>query len=200
MAEVWGRIRSNISSRGTLQVLQRPTGGAPLHRPDATFRRATAADAQAYSRDIATDSPRTFRARLTTETACYVVESRGRLLHASWVTTASAWTAELDAFVSPPPGDAYIYESFTRPEARGRGIYPFALHNICAELAARGVTRTWIAVEATNAPSIRAITKAGFDVAFELPFRRERGKVQLEPASGPRPELAESFVSETPPG
>lgn len=199
--DAWGRLRAKVtSSHGTLLVLERPTGGPPSHRSDATFRSATPADAGAYARDIATDSERTFRARLSDATRCYLVESRGRLLHASWVTTDSAWTAELDASVTPPAGDAYIYESFTRPETRGRGIYPFALDNICAVLTGRGIERAWIAVEATNAPSVRAISKAGFRPAFELSFRRERGKVVLEPPGGPHPELAHGFVSRAPQG
>lgn len=197
---VWGPLRANLGSSGKLRVLDRPTGGEPEHRPDASFRIAAPEDAAAYARDIATDSARTFRSRLSDETECYLVESRGRLLHASWVTTDSAWTLELDAFVSPPPGHAYIYESFTRPETRGRGIYPFALRNICADLAGRGIPRAWIAVEATNAPSARAISKAGFDVAFELPFHRRWGKVQVERAIGPRTEHAASFVSPAPEG
>ena len=195
------RIRSRLGTQsGVLQILERPTDGTLQHLSDASFRKATASDAPAYARDIATDSPRTFRRRLSPETGCYLVESRGRILHASWVTSGSAWTAELDAFVTPPEGDAYIYESFTRPETRGRGIYPFALHNICADLGQSSVPRAWIAVEATNAPSVRAISKAGFELAFELRFRRERGKVQVEAAIGPRSGLADGFVTEAPRG
>lgn len=201
MADVWGRVAATATaSEGRLLVLERATGGSRSHRADATFRPATEADAAAYARDIATDSQRTFRERLSTDTRCYLVESRGRLLHASWVTTASAWTAELNAFVSPPPGDAYIYESFTRPETRGRGIYPFALDNICADLAERGIPRAWIAVEATNAPSVRAISKAAFQPAFEIAFRRRRGKVQVDRPMGARAALAEGFVSSVPRG
>lgn len=199
-AAVWGGWRANLRSGGTLKVLDRATGGEPQDRPDLSFRPATTEDAAAYARDIATDSVRTFRWRLSESTKCYLVESDGRLLHASWVTTGSAWTAELDAFVSPPPGDAYIYESFTLPETRGRGIYPFALRNVCADLASRGIPRAWIAVEATNTPSVRAITKAGFELAFELRFHRRWGKVQVEAPTGPRPAATRSFVSNVPRG
>lgn len=199
--DIWGRIRSRVvSSSGILQFLERATGGSLSYRADATFRSATPDDAPLYARDIATDSERTFRDRLSEDTYCYLVESRGRVLHASWVTTASAWTGELNAFVSPPSGDAYIYESFTRPEARGRGIYPFALDNICADLGRRGVPRAWIAVEATNASSVRAISKAGFTPAFELTFHRDRGEVHMDGAEGPRADLAGVFVSAVPRG
>lgn len=195
---LWEQLRSNIDSHGTLEVLTRPTGGTPERRQELTFRRAGPGDARAYARDIATDSPTTFRRRLSAATHCYLVVSRGRLLHASWVTTGSAWTAELSAFISPPVGDAYIYESFTRPEARGRGIYPFALHNICAVLGEQGIQRAWIALEASNEPSRRAIAKAGFEPAFELRFRRRRRKVQVERPVGPLADIAEDLVSDHP--
>lgn len=195
---LWRQLRSDLDSSGTLQVLTRASGGTLQRRPDLTFRRAGPGDARPYARDIATDSPSTFRRRLSASTHCYVVESRGRLLHASWVTTASAWTAELAAFLSPPAGDAYIYESFTRPEARGRGIYPFALHNICADLWGRGIRRAWIAVETANQPSRRAISKAGFEPAFELSFRRRQRKAQVGQPIGPLAELADGFVSDRP--
>lgn len=197
---LWDQLRSSIRSDGRLLVLTRPSGGTAELRPDLTFREADLSDAAAYARHIGTDSVRTFRGRLSEETRCYLVESSGRLLHASWVTTGSAWTAELKTFVCPPDGDAYIYESFTRPETRGRGIYPFALRNICRVLAERDIGRAWIAVEATNAPSVRAITKAGFEPAFELAFHRRWLKVQVEAPSGPHPELATGFVSPLSPG
>lgn len=198
--ELWGRLRSNVRSDGTLLVFSRDSGGTIEHRPDLTFRAGDASDAAAYAREIGTDSVRTFRNRLTEESRCYLVESSGRLLHASWVTTGSAWTAELKAFVAPPIGDAYIYESFTRPETRGRGIYPFALRNICVELAEMTIPRAWIATEATNAPSIRSIEKAGFEPSFHLVFHRRRLKVQVEPPAGPHPELARGFVTADPRG
>ena len=139
----------------------------------------------------------TFRRRLSPWTQCFVVEDGSRFLHASWVTTARAWTSEIRAFISPPVGDAYIYESYTRPETRGRGIYPFALFSICAELGRQRATRAWVGVEAENAPSIRAITKAGFEHAFELGFRRSWGAVRRREPTGPLAEQGRTMVTAT---
>ena len=50
---------------------------------------------------------------------CFVVEDGDRFLHSSWVTTTGAWTREIRAYLCPPQGDAYVYESFTRADARG---------------------------------------------------------------------------------
>lgn len=177
------RVLEAFRSGGRLVILQRATGGAPDRRDDVVARRAEPADAAAYARDIGTDSPATFRARMTGHTWCYVVEGGAdRLLHATWCTISAAWTREIGACLVPPPGSAYVYESFTRSDARGRGVYPFALGSIAADLAGAGITQLWVAVEAENAASLRAVAKAGFEPVGEISFRRRWGRLQLGPA------------------
>ena len=189
-----GELRSAIGSVGTLEFLVRDTDATCDDSDELAFRAANFGDASTYARQIGTDSEATFRARLTDTTHCYLVETAGRIAHASWVTTSGAWTAELGSLVTPPPGSAYVYESFTDPALRGRGIYPFALSCICAELSTQGITEVWIGVDATNTPSIRAITKAGFEQAFSLHFRRRWGRLEVDAARGPRSEAAIALV------
>ena len=149
------------------------------HDPALVFRAATPADGDLYAREIGTDSAATFRRRLTDTTECFLVHGGDVLLHASWVTTGAAWTREIDAYIVPPEGDAYVYESFTRPQARGRGVYPFALGGICAWARDRGLERVWVAVESGNAPSLKAIRKAGFEPAYEMRYGRRGGRLTL---------------------
>lgn len=193
-ASIRGEMRAAIGSEGTLEFLVRDTQATCPESDDLSFRAATFSDAPAYASQIGTDSAATFRARLTNTTSCYLVESRGRIAHASWVTTSGAWTAELGCLVAPPSGAAYVYESFTDPALRGRGIYPFALWCICAELSSQGIEEVWIGVEATNASSIKAIVKAGFQPAFSLSFRRRWGKLEVDAARGPRTEAARAMI------
>ncbi len=189
------QARQSLWSTNELKLLVRDAPGPLQERPDVRFREATALDARLYADQIGTDSERTFLARLSDSTRCYVVEAEGGLLHASWVTTLRAWTSEIQAFMAPPPGDAYVYESFTRSDTRGRGIYPFALNGICAALAAQGAGRAWVGVEATNEPSVRAIGKAGFAEGFTLRFRRRLGVVQIRGVTGPLEEEGRGFLS-----
>ncbi len=149
------------------------------HDPGLTFRAAGADDAELYARTIGTDSAATFRRRLSRTTQCFFVFGGEELLHASWVTTGAAWTREIAAYVVPPGGDAYVYESFTRPEARGRGVYPFALRAICEWAVEAGADRVWVAVESGNAPSLKAIRKAGFEPAYEMRYGRRLGRLTL---------------------
>ncbi|MFN2586501.1 MAG: GNAT family N-acetyltransferase, partial [Actinomycetota bacterium] len=96
------------------------------------------------------------------------------------VTSSAAWTREIRAYLVPPPGDAYVYESFTAPEARGRGVYPFALASICSWAVVRDIVRVWVAVERGNAPSFRAIAKAGFEPSYSIGYARRLGRLTLD--------------------
>lgn len=188
------RIKENVSSADALIVFVRDAGGDAPQRDDLHFRRATAGDAARYAHDIGTDSVSSFTRRLSEETRCYVVETDGRLVHSSWVTLAAAWTRELRAYVTPPAGDAYVYESFTRSDARGRGIYPFALHSIGATLGSEGVGKVWVAVEEDNIPSVRAVTKAGFEEAFRIGYRRRWGRLHMSDPEGPLADIGRTFT------
>lgn len=194
-----GELRSFAGSEGTLEFLARETDVVCPERDDLTFRLATFGDAALYATEIGTDSAATFRARLSDTTWCCLVLAGDRIAHASWVTTRAAWTAELGRVVTPPPGSAYVYESFTAPDLRGRGIYPFALCRICSELATRGITRAWIGVDAANAPSVRAITKAGFESAFSVRYGKRLGRLTVQPAGGPDAAATAELLGGAPP-
>ncbi|MDQ3953854.1 MAG: GNAT family N-acetyltransferase [Actinomycetota bacterium] len=171
-----------MRSDDELIVLVRPAAAETpdLRRdPGLTVRRATAADAELYARVIGTDSAATFRRRLTATTHCFLVHLGDDLLHASWVTTSAAWTREIGGFLVPPPGDAYVYESFTHPDARGRGVYPFALAGICDWAAETRVSHVWVAVEKGNAASLKAIRKAGFEPSYTIRYARRFGRLTV---------------------
>jgi len=189
------RLKEAVSSGDELILCTREA--APLDRPGEglTLRRATPEDAHRHARDIGTDSEKSFRARLSSDVMCFVVDDGSRLLHSSWVTTTGAWTREIRAFLRPPAGDAYVYESFTREDARGRGIYPFALAGIVTTMAAEGIHNMWVGVEADNAPSRKAIAKAGFEEAFTIRYKRSFGRLTMQSPQGPKAEQARHFVA-----
>jgi RimJ/RimL family protein N-acetyltransferase len=163
-------------------------------RTDDSVRPAGPGDALAYARDIGTESPRTFRARLDDTTRCWLVTEGPRLIHASWVTSEAAWTRELRRWVRPPEGDVYIYESFTTAEARGRGAYPRALSGIASWAAQADVARLWVAVESDNAASLRAVTKAGFVVRYEVGYRRRWGRLTVDLPVGEMADCAHTMI------
>jgi Acetyltransferase (GNAT) domain len=173
-------------------------GGEPVHADDHV-RPAGPGDALGYARDIGTESARTFRARLSDATRCWLVAEGSRLIHASWVTSEAAWTRELRRWVSPPERDLYIYESFTTAGARGRGAYPRALAGIASWAAEAGIGRLWVAVEKDNAASLRAVTKSGFVVAYEVGYRRKWGRLIVELPAGEMADCARAMIRSSPP-
>ena len=180
------RLKENLASSESLIVFVRPAEGERRPVEGLILRRATAEDADRYASDIGTDSAGTFAGRLSDTTRCYVVVgSGGTFLHATWITTKAAWTRELRAYFRPPPGDAYVFESFTRSDARGKGAYPFALREICHELSTEGVARVWVAVEVDNIPSLKAVTKGGFEEAWRVTYRRRLGILRVDAPRGP---------------
>ena len=183
------RVREEVFSDNLLIVMTRASGGDPETFPGIELQQATALDAPAYEREIGTDSAKTFRGRLSEETQCYLAKSETRILHATWVTTAAVWTREVRRYFKPPRGDAYVFASFTRPEARGRGIYPFVLRALSVRLEA-STARIWIGVIGDNPASVKAVRKAGFSDAWRTPYRRRLGVLVLEPATGPLAHLA----------
>lgn len=187
------RLAQELASSDRLIFFVRAAAGARVERGGVELRFATEADADRYAVDIGTDSPRTFRARLCRGTGCFVVVSAGRIVHSTWVTRCAAWTREIRRYVRPPAGEAYVYESFTRRDARGQGLYPLALRAICAELAERSVRRVWVGVENRNVASLRAVTKASFEEALTVDHRRLFGKVVVEAEPAPS-EAARPFV------
>jgi RimJ/RimL family protein N-acetyltransferase len=179
------RLRDFVSSSDELIILARSAGGEMSERSELSFVEATESDGDRYARDIGTDSRSTFAARLSETTGCFLVAEETKLLHATWVTTRSAWTRELGGDLLVPEGDCYVYESFTRADARGRGIYPFALQGITAWAADRGIKRIWVGVEADNPASLRAVSKAGFEPELNITYRRSVGRIEVSGARCP---------------
>ena len=189
-----GRVKETLSSRNTLILNVLPAEPIKRSAEGLTFRAATQDDAEMYARDIGTDSASTFSARLADDVRCYLVEGDDKLLHSSWVTTSAAWAREIAMYLTPPRGDAYVYESFTRADARGRGIYPFALGGIVTALAAERIERVWVGVEATNLASRRAMEKAGFEEGFRVEFGRNLGRLWVGAPVGREAEIGREFL------
>jgi hypothetical protein len=181
------RSRDFISSSETLIFLARRAGGdfaRPDHDRELQLREANPSDGKLYETSIGTDSAATFAARLEVGARCFFVLAGGSLLHSSWVTRGPTWTRELRRYFQPPPSDAYVYESFTRDEARGRGVYPFALAEICNRLDRENVRFVWVGAEASNAPSLKAIAKAHFEDQFRVRYVRKLGFLRVDEPVG----------------
>jgi GNAT superfamily N-acetyltransferase len=112
----------------------------------------------------------------------YVARHDGEPAAWGWVATRTARIGELDAAISLPRGDRYLWNFVTLEAHRGRGIYPRLLDAIVrAECAGQGegpdhddrAMRFWIAYAPENHASGAGMRKAGFANVAELSFDRE---------------------------
>lgn len=99
----------------------------------------------------------------------YVATLHGVPAAWGWVATRGASIGELGATFAIPAGERYLWNFVTRPEHRGRGIYPRLLEAILRE-EAREATRFWIAYAPENRASAAGIRKSGFRAVAELSF------------------------------
>jgi CelD/BcsL family acetyltransferase involved in cellulose biosynthesis len=104
----------------------------------------------------------------------YVALSRDLVpVHFCWTTEFEGFQMdELSRTLKAPCSEALmIFDCFTPPTARGRGVFPTAISILAHDLHALEKS-PWIFAAATNVASRRGIEKAGFSYKFSLGNRR----------------------------
>jgi RimJ/RimL family protein N-acetyltransferase len=105
----------------------------------------------------------------------YSLLENGTLVHYGWITSRQerAPDAALGLAFIPPAESAALWDYFTHPIARGRGLYGDSLHQ-CMHDAVEldGARYVFIYVYSDNAVSRRAIEKAGFEYWGSLVMER----------------------------
>lgn len=92
---------------------------------------------------------------------------------ACWLYRAAApMTAARGAWLPLPDGAVVLEDSVAAGRARGRGIAPRAWQMLAQHLHAEGKRALLTKVETRNAPSRRAVTKAGFREIAVMRLRR----------------------------
>jgi len=85
------------------------------------------------------------------------ISPAGRIVHTRWCAPAGANISELGRDIVPPPGEIYVYDSYTRPEFRGLGASSALLVFVLEALAEMGYSRLHAFVKADNIPVLRAV-------------------------------------------
>lgn len=162
-----------------------PTPRLGLERRELTFE-----DMTKLGYFKALSFPEVIQARIASGGVCHGFLLRGELVNIAW-TTDRRILLETDWPLAAPDAIG-IFDCFTMPEHRGKGIYADTLITLLQLARQRGIKAALIAVDADNAVSIRGIERVGFQ-----PFRRIRrirrmGHYSLRESgfalhSGPRP-------------
>ncbi len=79
---------------------------------------------------------------------------------------------DYDMVIQLPPGTAFIYDTFTLPEYRGKRIGFFLLTAITRYLKSQSYRKLWCHIPAWNGASLNLYRKAGFEEVSPIRFVR----------------------------
>jgi RimJ/RimL family protein N-acetyltransferase len=163
-------VKNRVWYRRELRVYQYPLEIAPPLPLPTIFRRNCLDDLHYYERTSKEQqAPEAYRMIAVQRRAqgfhLYTFVNGGRLLHYGWLIERQ--TRGEDGWVKqayfPPPDTAVLFDHFTHPLARGRGLYFQALSRLLHD--ARNLTaarQAYVTVFGSNAPSRHVIEKVGF--------------------------------------
>jgi GNAT superfamily N-acetyltransferase len=110
----------------------------------------------------------------------YTHAQEGRLVHYGWLTLSAAksFLPEVQATYEYPQGSAVLWDFYTDPAHRGKGLYSRSLRQMLRDAAAaEGTEFAYIAVLADNTASRKVIEKAGFEHQASIMLRRRLHRV-----------------------
>jgi len=97
----------------------------------------------------------------------------GRIVAATWVAVDRARMEHLRRDILLAPDEIHLFDSFTAPEHRGRGLFPAIFAVIVAIYRARGYRRAVTFIAFHNRASTRSRERTGFRcIGTARPFPR----------------------------
>lgn len=135
------------------------------------------------------------RQRLSSGDRCYVSWHGAEVVETTWVAKSRGPVPYLGGFLLLAPGDLFVYDSFTAPAHRGRGLYAAKLWHIFRLSRQAGLRRNVAVVAVENLAPLKIIKRFGGAVLGHYhcvkigPWRR----VLARPVDGER---LPSFVAE----
>lgn len=88
----------------------------------------------------------------------------------AWCARSRVRVPELGRELNLGPAEAYIYDVYVAPQARGRAVAPSMLEFLSLELRQRDVYRGWALIGSDNAASVRAFEKAAYAAVADIVY------------------------------
>jgi GNAT superfamily N-acetyltransferase len=142
----------------------------PMVEDRFVFRFLSAADVDSHAQDPLNDLSPAFADRLECgRDLCFAALDGDVLAAYVWLALGSI-EADQNRGRQPESGvamsfgadTAFVYKAYTRPEYRGRSLYPACLGQALLALADRGVSKLLVTADWTNRPALEGCRKAGF--------------------------------------
>ena len=177
----WKAVKNRLWYTRELRIYCYPLDETPALPLPKIFRRDCLDDLQYYERSSKEQyPPEVYRTLAVERTAqgfhLYTFVEGGRLLHYAWLIERQ--TRGEDGWVNqvyfPPPETAVLFDHFTHPLARGRGLYFHALCRLLHDARQiEGARQAYVTVFACNGASQHVIEKTGFQHVGSL-FKERR--------------------------
>lgn len=106
---------------------------------------------------------------------CFVAEQGGKIIHYTWVCFGGYYTEEIESQLSFGPDVPYIFDVFTLPQQRGKGIAGQVIEKACVYLRDQGYREVFTSVVAENAASLSIVRKVGFREVKVITLREAFG-------------------------
>jgi ribosomal protein S18 acetylase RimI-like enzyme len=108
--------------------------------------------------------------RLKAGHLCFIGEKNGDIVHYRWICFNEAPVDELERKIRVRPNSAYMYDAYTVPNYRGKGIHPVVLTNAADYLFQSGIKEMYSVIMSNNYSSLRTWQKIGSQKIGEVTF------------------------------
>jgi GNAT superfamily N-acetyltransferase len=139
---------------------------------DASFRRMGPESVSLLAAIMGDGAQAEILRRFETGRHCYVALVNNQLAAYGWVSLNEEYLGELDLRVRLLAGEAYIWDCFTVPTFRRKGLYSALLMYILGELQTDRLCRVWIGADSDNKASQRGIARTGFHLVADMVVAR----------------------------
>jgi RimJ/RimL family protein N-acetyltransferase len=176
MRSIWRSAKRRLWHRRELRIYWCPASRIAELPRSTLMRRDAPEDLEFFERTSDDQlAPEEFRRvasqRLAQGHHLYTLIEQGLLVRYAWLIDSQerGEDAELGQVFFPPPRSAALYDDYTHPSARGRGLH-FA--SICQRLHdakdLAGAEQAYTYIYSDNLPSMRGAEKAGFECVGRL--------------------------------
>jgi len=108
--------------------------------------------------------------RLQARDLCFIGENGGHIVHYEWICLNEIFQNFFERKIRVSPNSAYVYNGYTVPKYRSRGISAAVLTNAANYLFQNGIEEMYVIIASDNYPSLRTWQKIGPRKLGEVTF------------------------------
>lgn len=171
LRSLWFKILGETGYRRVLLVERVLDGSKPKSGAWDCLSMLTTSDLDRYSRFHPDADLDEIRARLERGDICFAMNQEDEIIHVCWVRRGRAHIDYLDCEVELPSDVGYVYEVFTKPEFRGRGLAGARTSLMEKPLIDAGYRGVLSAIGPENRASLHFNQQAGHKVVGRIGYR-----------------------------